>query len=202
MIVWVDTETTGLDPERGSLLEVAFVVTTDRLEEIAYTSALVEPFDYDDIVTKLDPAVRAMHEKNGLLREVEALGGEGCGATAVATRLIRWLINVVDLYVASGGYVDAGGSEPGEILKGTPLAGSTVGFDRAWLRRHMPSLEALFSYRSIDVSSFTEIAKRWSPAVYEGRPKTVIAHRALTDVRESINYLRYYRESGFVGGIK
>ena len=66
-------------------------------------------------------------------------------------------------------------------------------------------LESLFSYRSIDVSSLTEIAKRWSPTIYEGRPKAKpeeIAHRALADVRESIAYLRYYRESGFVGGAK
>ena len=83
----------------------------------------------------------------------------------------------------------------------TPFAGSTIGFDRRWLRHHMPKLEALFSYRSCDVSSITELAKRWAPSVYEGRPKVVeVAHRALADVRASIETLRYYRRAGFVGG--
>lgn len=84
----------------------------------------------------------------------------------------------------------------------TPLAGSTVGFDRRWLRHQMPKLEALFSHRSVDVSSVVELAKRWAPTVYEARPKAKdgAAHRALADVRESIAYLRYFRDRGFIGG--
>lgn len=89
-------------------------------------------------------------------------------------------------------------------LKYTPLAGSTVAFDRRWLRKHMPKLEALFSYRSIDVSSITELASRWAKQIYENRPgaektKEERAHRALDDIRESINILRYYRRVGFIG---
>lgn len=82
----------------------------------------------------------------------------------------------------------------------TPLAGLTVGFDRKWLHEHMPKLEALFSYRSIDVSSITELTKRWSPSVYKVRPKAGAAHRALADVRESIEYLRYYKRTGVIVG--
>lgn len=84
----------------------------------------------------------------------------------------------------------------------TPLAGSTIAFDRSFLRRHMPKLEAKFSYRSIDVSSLTELAKRWAPEVYEARPKAKEggAHRALADVRESINYLRFFKSVNFISG--
>jgi oligoribonuclease (3'-5' exoribonuclease) len=82
----------------------------------------------------------------------------------------------------------------------TPLAGSTIAFDRSFLRAHMESLHSKFHYRSIDASSLTELAKRWSPAVYEARPKKDdgAAHRALPDIRESIEYLRYFKAAGFI----
>jgi len=195
MIVWTDTETTGLDPERGDLLEVALVVTDDNLVEVAATSFVVQPFmplGFAYWQEHLDPFIQDMHGKNGLLDAIER--GEGVGLQEAVTLLFAWA-RTLDQRPYVGCF----------DLKKTPLAGSTVGFDRAWLRRHMPMLESLFSYRSIDVSSLTEIAKRWSPTIYEGRLKAKpeeIAHRALADVRESIAYLRYYRESGFVGGAK
>lgn len=85
-------------------------------------------------------------------------------------------------------------------LGSTPLAGFSTGdLDRNFLRWHMRQLESLFSYHTIDITSITEIAKRWAPRIYEGRPKAEReTHRALQDVRESIEYLRYYRETGFI----
>jgi oligoribonuclease len=82
----------------------------------------------------------------------------------------------------------------------TPLAGSTIAFDRSFLRAHMPRLHEKFHYRSVDVSSLTEIAKRWAPEVYEARPKNPAGapHRALADARESIEYLRFFKSVGFV----
>lgn len=115
-------------------------------------------------------------------------------------------------FVGGQGTEDIPSSCQGDVLKHytpkrvtlasqTPLAGSTVGFDRRWLKEHMPKLEALFSYRSVDCSSLTELAKRWAPSVYEARPRAEhAAHRALADVRESISLLRFYRDRGFVGG--
>lgn len=81
----------------------------------------------------------------------------------------------------------------------TPLAGSSIWFDKNWLHVHMPALEELFDRHVIDVSSLTQLAKRWAPEVYAGRPKGAIAHRALADVRESIAYLRFYRDTGLIG---
>jgi oligoribonuclease len=80
------------------------------------------------------------------------------------------------------------------------LAGSTVGFDQTWIRGHMPRLAALFSHKVIDVSSITQLAKRWAPRIYEGRPSGVVAHRVAADIIESINYLKYYRATGFIDG--
>ena len=193
MSVWVDTETTGLDPERGDLLEVALVVTDDDLAEVAATASVVQPIAPMSAVAwmkSLSPIIQEMHGKNGLFDEI--MDGHSAHLHVVEDALCAW--------------VGAAAKERLFDLKKTPLAGSTVGFDRAWLRRHMPRLEALFSYRSIDVSSFTEIARRWAPAIYDGKPRAKpeeIVHRALPDVlRESIAILRYYRESGFVGGAK
>lgn len=175
------------------MLEVALVVTDDNLVEVAATSLVVQPVmshGFADWQRRLDPFIQDMHGKNGLLDALER--GEGIPLRGAEVLLFAWARTLDQRpYVAA--CLD---------LKKTPLAGSTVGFDRAWLRRHMPTLESLFSYRSIDVSSLTEIAKRWSPTIYEGRPKAECAHRALADARESIAYLRYYRESGFVGGTK
>jgi oligoribonuclease len=202
MIVWVDTETTGLDPERGELLEVALVVTSDDLVEVMSTSLVVQPIAPLGLQAwreHLDPFIQEMHGKNGLLDEIMA--GNGVPRDEAESRLIEFVNQAANYTQAHMLLVRQFTSQTAApILKKTPLTGSTVGFDRAWLKKHMSTLEAMFSYRSIDVSSLTELAARWSPAAYEGRPNAVGAHRALPDVRESIDYLRYYRACGFVGG--
>ena len=183
MICWVDTETTGLIPEKGHLLEVALVVTDDDLHEIAHTSIVLRPVMAGDLTqSDMDPVVWTMHTENGLLDAVKKSGARRHEAEA---QLIE--------------FVNAFRKNPSTLSK-IPFAGSTVGFDRAWLRVHMPTFESMLSYRSIYVSSITELAKRWAPAVYEGRPKAgqKAAHRALADVYESIEYLRYYRRVGFI----
>lgn len=183
MIVWTDIETTGLDEREDHLLEVALVITDDELKEVAVTSTCVNPALslWNQMVAKLDPVVSAMHTKNGLLQLLWPKQKQNEEQAA----LIEFMVTNL----------------PPEEIRKTPLAGSTVGFDRRWLRHHMPQLEGLFSYRSIDVSALTELAKRWAPLLYENRPKVdqAVAHRALEDVRASIALLRYYRENGFIG---
>ncbi len=190
MITWIDCETSGLDERIGELLEVALVVTDDDLNEVAATSFVVQPatpLGFDFWRERLDPFIQDMHGKSGLLDVIAR--GDGLHIYDVEERLRAWVRAVAD--------------SEGADLKKTPLAGSTVGFDRAWLKGHVPAIESMFSYRAIDVSSLTELASRWAPAVYEGRPQArpeEIKPRALVDVRESIAILRYYRECGFVGG--
>lgn len=239
MILWTDIESTGFDERECHLLEVALVVTDDDLREQAATSVVLLPvgISVDEMVEKMDPYVRAMHTKNGLLDDVRRLGMRRYeGEDALVRFLHATFASVPD--VALDKCVSCGKREAEHVAAGppneealkvlwcpgpasgkswlpkmipalsqTPFAGSTVSFDRRWLRAHMPTLEALVSYRSIDVSSLTELARRWSPEAYAGRPgagkaKEDLAHRALADVRESIAYLRYYRERNFVGGAR
>ncbi len=186
MIIWTDIESTALDEREGHLLEVAMVATDDNLVEKIATSIVVNPVgvSIDDI--KMPLIVREMHEKSGLIADIKE--GRGFDKREAESKIIDWLK-----------------TDFGEIegLRKIPLAGSTIAFDRRWLRQHMEELHALFSYRSVDVSALTELAMRWSPAVYNDRPKPDkgIPHRALDDVRASIEALRYYKGRGFVGGL-
>ncbi|MNC91026.1 Oligoribonuclease [compost metagenome] len=87
----------------------------------------------------------------------------------------------------------------GHVAEGAaPLCGNSIGVDRRFLDRHLPALDGYLHYRSIDVSSLKELCRRWYPEVYKGRPGKRETHRALDDVRESINELRYYREKMLV----
>lgn len=222
MIVFMDTETTGLDERTGHLLEVAAVVTDDRLEEVASFSVAVKPVGIGVDQMNMDSIVREMHTKNGLLNDVRAQGSRRHEAALQLVEFFRRaFVGVPDVstgmclcgqgetwHAGLGGEgacvqnaLDGGfRAVTAPALSRTPIAGSTIGFDRRWLRAHMPVVEELFSYRSIDVSSLTELSQRWAPAIYEGRPKADKAHRALADARESIAYLKYFRACGFVGG--
>jgi oligoribonuclease len=179
MIVWCDTETTGLEEKKDLLLEVALVVTDDDLKERAAMSWIINHGKKSaEISMKL--VVREMHERSGLLRDIDA--GQGSHSAEAAAYLIEaWL-------------QDTFGSLPD--LKQIPLAGSTIGFDRKFLRQYMPGIEEFFNHRSIDVSTLTEIANRWNRPVYAHRPKQDkhVPHRALDDARNSAEYLRYYRQ--------
>jgi oligoribonuclease (3'-5' exoribonuclease) len=225
MIAWTDVESTGLEPKTDHLLEVAIVITDDELNEIAHASVVVQPVGVLDVEKlDLDPEVRKMHTDNHLFEEVKATPlhryeGELVFIDAVKAAFKDVPPVAIDkcaqcresknkhqphpdglFCVAEGYYGSEFVAKLVPALSQTPLAGSTVGFDRRFLKEHMKSLEAMFSYRSIDVSSLVELAKRWAPEIYEKRPKAEngAAHRALADVRESINYLRYFREVGFI----
>jgi oligoribonuclease len=120
--------------------------------------------------------VRGMHEASGLLNALDA----GLSMAEAEQRILDY----VRSYVA----------EPGKA----PLAGNTIGTDRAFLARDMPTFERHVHYRSVDVSSIKELVRRWYPRVYYQAPAKAGNHRALADVQESIEELRYYRESVFV----
>lgn len=188
MIVWTDVETTSFDERHHLLLEVALVITDDDLVERGSVSVVIRPpFGADQARKMMDEYVLKMHTENGLLAELDG----GVSLDTAGDMLVDF---VTRSFLAKECPVDEGKV----FLSKIPFAGSTVGFDRRWLRHHVPRLESML--RSIDVSSFTEVAKRWAPLVYEARPKAGAAHRALADARESIEYLRFYRRVGFVNG--
>jgi oligoribonuclease len=174
-IVWVDCEMTGLDLRNDALVEVAALVTDGALNVLGDgVDLVIRP--PDEALNAMPDVVRAMHEASGLLEEIP--GGISL-AEAEATLLA---------YVRS--------ELP--VARKAPLAGNTVFVDRGFLARDMPEFEAHLHYRCIDVSGIKELVRRWYPKVYFASPAKTGNHRALADIRDSIEELRYYRETVFV----
>jgi oligoribonuclease len=174
-LVWIDCEMTGLNLLTDALVEVAALVTDFDLKVLGEGVDLVikPPAEAIDQMTDV---VRRMHTSSGLLDELEA------GLTIAEAQK-----QVLD-------YVREHVPEPGKA----PLAGNTVGTDRLFLTRDMPQLESYLHYRIVDVSSIKELARRWYPRAYFASPAKAGNHRALADIRESIEELRYYRQAIFV----
>jgi oligoribonuclease len=165
---------TGLDIVADALVEVAALVTDYDLEVLG---------DGVDVIVKPPPAsleqmddyVRAMHTSSGLLEHL----ADGLSLAEAEDQVLAYVREHV--------------SEP----RKAPLAGNSVGTDRAFLARDMHELESFLHYRIVDVSSVKELAKRWYPKAYYAAPAKAGGHRALADIRESIEELRYYREAVF-----
>lgn len=174
-IVWVDCEMTGLDKKNDATIEVAVLVTDGELKVLGEgVDVVIRP--PAGAVERMNDVVTAMHTASGLLDELDG-GVRLDQAQQMCLEYVR-------------GFVP----EPGRA----PLAGNSVGTDRAFLERDLPEFEAYLSYRTIDVSSLKELAKRWFPRVYFNSPAKHGGHRALADIRESIAELRFYREALFL----
>lgn len=178
MRFWIDLETTGLDPKTDCILEIAVLVTDDQLESVIQgPSLVVRPcglFQYYDW-SLMNPFVVEMHKKNGLLTELNS--GLGLRRYEAEEEVIRWVQSHI----------------PGEQLRKTPLAGSSVHFDRAFLKEHMPQLEKLFSHRDYDVSTLKMHAEAFDPGLTIPKPPEP-AHRAKADILESLEAARFLRD--------
>ncbi|MDG9702123.1 oligoribonuclease [Streptomyces sp. DH37] len=174
-MVWIDCEMTGLSLSDDALIEVAALVTDSELNVLGDGVDIVIRPPAEALDTMPD-VVRAMHTASGLLDELE-------GGTTLEDAERRVLE-----------YVRKHVPEPGRA----PLCGNSVGTDRGFLMRDMPTLEDYLHYRIVDVSSVKELARRWYPKAYFNSPEKSGNHRALADIRESIAELRYYREAVFV----
>ena len=174
-LVWIDCEMTGLNPETDCLVEVAVVITNSELEILdAGLNVVIKP--RAESWAQMNDFVREMHTQSGLVQDVE----DGVDL-AEAEKLI---LDYIKKFV------------PNE--KEAPLAGNSIGTDRMFLNRYMPNLDKYLHYRNIDVSSIKELTRRWYPRVYYQLPKKDGGHRALADILESIQELRYYRETVMV----
>jgi len=174
-LVWIDCEMTGLDYVADALIEVAALVTDFDLNVLGEGIDLIvkPPAEALDQMTDF---VRSMHEKSGLLAELE-------GGITLAEAEQQVLAYIKEHCGAQ--------SRP-------PLAGNSVATDRTFLARDMPTLESFLHYRIVDVSSIKELSRRWFPRAYFQSPAKRGNHRALADIQESIEELRYYREAVFV----
>ena len=166
---------TGLDPQRDCLVEIAVVVTNSELEALhPGLDLIIKP--RPDSLEGMNDYVRDMHTKSGLINEFET----GIPLEEAEAQVLEYIKQWV----------------PGP--KSAPLAGNSIGTDRMFLNRYMPALDNFLHYRNIDVSSIKELTRRWFPSVYFKLPKKDSGHRALADILESINELRFYRKVVFV----
>ena len=174
-LVWIDCEMTGLDPEKDCLVEISVVITNSDLELVDEGIDLViKP--REDSLANMNDFVREMHTTSGLINEF-ANGLDLADAEAQVLEYIKQYI-----------------PEPRQA----PLAGNSIGTDRMFINRYMPALDQHLHYRNIDVSSIKELTRRWYPRAYFQLPKKDGGHRALADILESIDELRYYRQTVLV----
>ena len=173
-LVWIDCEMTGLNVEKDCLVEIAVVVTDSELNVLDPGLDLVIKPNAESLAN-MGEFVTTMHTESGLINEL-AEGHDLATAERLALEYIqRWV------------------TEP----RSAPLAGNTIGTDRMFLNRYMPTLDGFLHYRNIDVSSIKELTRRWFPKVYFQLPKKDGGHRALADILESIKELKYYRKTVF-----
>ena len=174
-LVWVDLEMTGLDPATEHIVEIAVVVTDGRLEQVVEGPDLIVAAPAEALAG-MAPVVAEMHAASGLSEAARA-------ATLTVAEAQQQVLDFVTRLVPEAG--------------SAPLAGNSVHADRAFLARFMPRLAGHLHYRNVDVSTLKELARRWYPEVLDAAPPKAKGHRALADIRESIDELRYYRTAIF-----
>ena len=171
-LVWIDLEMTGLDPDNQVIVEIASVVTDDQLNVIGEGPDL--PIHYPSaILSRMEPWSLKHHTESGLLERINA-------SSYTCENAEEETLHFISRHCKKGA---------------SPMCGNTIGQDRRFLVKHMPTLEKFFHYRNIDVSSIKELVKRWYPSLPPFTKRK--AHLALSDILESINELRYYRENVF-----
>ena len=174
-LIWIDCEMTGLDLSTDALVEIAVLVTDSDLNVIGEGVDVVVQASQAQL-DAMNDFVRQMHTSSGLITEIPS----GISLSAAEEKILE--------------YLKSAGTEPGK----SPLAGNSVSVDRNFIARDMPTLNEYLHYRTIDVSSIKELARRWHPKTYFASPAKTGNHRALGDIRDSIAELAYYRQSLFI----
>ncbi len=175
LLVWIDCEMTGLDLAVDELVEIAVVVTDFDLKPVDEGfSVVIKPSDA--ALANMGEFVTRMHTTSGLIEEIP----HGVDLAEAEFQVLQYVVRHIP-----------------EAQK-APLAGNSIGTDRAFLSRFMPRLDAHLHYRNVDVSSVKELARRWYPRAYFNAPAKDGGHRALADILESIRELAYYRAAVFV----
>ena len=174
-LIWIDCEMTGLDLATDALVEIAVLVTDSELNVIGEGVDVVIQATQDQL-DAMNEFVTNMHTTSGLITQIPS----GISVSAAEEKILE--------------YLQASGTEPGK----SPLAGNSVSVDRNFIARDMPMLNEYLHYRTIDVSSIKELARRWHPKTYFASPAKTGNHRALGDIQDSIAELAYYRTALFV----
>jgi oligoribonuclease len=171
-IVWVDCEMTGLEVTIDEICEIGVVVTDGELNMLdGGLQLVIKPSDA--ALSNMGEFVTQMHTDSGLIQEIP----QGITIAEAEQQVLEYIKQWVT------------------EERTAPLAGNSIGTDRMFLNRQMPQLDKFLHYRNIDVSSLKELSRRWFPRVYFQLPKKTGNHRALADILESIQELRYYRKA-------
>ncbi len=169
-LIWIDCEMTGLDLSTDALVEIAVLVTDSDLDVIGEGVDVVVQASQAQL-DAMNDFVRQMHTSSGLITQIPS----GISLSAAEEKILE--------------YLKSAGTEPGK----SPLAGNSVSVDRNFIARDMPTLNEYLHYRTIDISSIKELARRWHPKTYFASPAKTGNHRALGDIRDSTGELAYYR---------
>ena len=172
-LIWIDLEMTGLNPEKHVILEIASIVTDDNMEVLAEGPNIVINYP-EEILSDMDDWSREHHLASGLLEQVRA-SGHDCRKAEQET------LDFISRHCEK---------------EKSPLCGNSVWQDRRFLMKYMTRLTDYLHYRNVDVSTVKELVRRWYPSLPAYEKKET--HLALTDIRESINELKYYREKVFL----
>lgn len=175
LLVWIDLEMSGLDVSREHILEIATIVTDADLRIVGEGPDLV------------------IHQDEAVLAAMDAWNTEHHGASGLTARVRSSTIGTDEAAAQTLAFLLAVGVGP----RTAPLAGNSIHQDRLFLAKYMPSLEKHLHYRNVDVSTIKELVRRWMPATYAERPTKKSTHRALDDIKESIEELRFYRARAF-----
>jgi len=169
-LIWLDMEMSGLNTETDKVLEIATVVTDLHLNIIAEGPVIVI-HQADEVLNGMDAWNQSTHSKSGLIEKVKQSSFDEVHASELTIEFLKKHI------------------APNK----SPMCGNSICQDRRFMAKHMPTLESYFHYRNLDVSVFKELARRWRPSLYQGFKKTS-KHEALSDIYDSIDELKYYRE--------
>lgn len=172
-LIWIDLEMTGLDPDNDLIIEIATVVTDKNLNILA-EGPVMAVHQSDAVLAAMDEWNQQHHGQSGLIQRVKDSDIDAAEAERRTLDFLQqWL-----------------------PARTSPMCGNSICQDRRFLYRYMPKLEAFFHYRNLDVSTVKELAARWAPQIKDGFNKQA-SHKALDDIIESIDELRYYRETFF-----
>lgn len=174
-LVWMDLEMSGLDVGRERILEIATIITDGQLEVVAEGPELV------------------VHQSDDVLAGMDAWNTEHHGASGLTDRVRASTVSEQEAEAQTLAFVQAHVGP-----RAAPLAGNSVHQDRLFIAKYLPALNAHLHYRNVDVSTVKELVQRWYPDVFQKRPSKKGSHRALDDIRESIEELRFYRRAVFV----
>jgi oligoribonuclease len=175
VLVWLDMEMSGLDPERERIIEVATIITDGQLTEVA-TGPEIVIHQPDEVLNAMDDWNKSHHGASGLTERVKASTISEADAETQTIAFINQHVGAKDRPV---------------------LAGNSIHQDRRFIHRYMPALDKRLHYRMVDVSTIKELARRWYPAIVSKQPAKKETHRALDDIRESIDELRFYKQHLF-----